>query len=182
MSMYRRTVRKPGAVGAARRQRRLTAWDDQVMVAGFTATSGGGNAVLLAENVSDPEKRGCTVVRLLARLTLAPATPGAVSGVQTLAMGILTMSDDAYTASAFADPEQDADYPVGGWLYRDVVTVRDETLASGIVAFPEVVLDLRAQRKLDRSTLAFRVFNSALEGTAFTVRITGIIRVLYKLP
>ena len=160
-------------------QRRGTAWDDQL----FTVTQVNGvqaGAILLVEDVADPEKRGCTVVRIIMRVTLLPVVINGVTGRQTVSVGIALASDDAFAAGALPDPQTQADYPVGGWMYRDQVVVPSES--TGVV--PHVVLqaDLRAQRKLDRSSLFFTYHSQLDEGVSFEVQLTGIIRVLYKLP
>ena len=183
MVMRQRTARRPGPIGIARAQRRNTAWDDRLLLgSAIDVPAGGRSSLQLALNVSDPEKRGCTVVRIIMDLVVWPIPPGAVSGVDLLSMGVQMVSDDAFAAGAMADPEDDADFPVTGWLYRGVFLVRDETLATGIGDFTVVQKDLRVQRKMDRGTLVLTVHNTGLEGTFFTIRTTGIVRVLYKLP
>jgi len=133
-------------------------------------------------NVADTEKRGCTLVRTVVGLCLRAASPGVVSGQQRVTIGIALVSDDAFSASAVPDVEDAADFPVQGWLWREVRLVYDETLATGIINPVEVRLDLRAARKLDRSSMVLLMSNENLEGTGFDVRVLGLIRSLYKLP
>ena len=97
-------------------------------------------------------------------------------------MGIGMSSDDAFTANALADVNTDSDFPMGGWLWRDMVMVMDETLGSGVTPYIEVRVDLRAQRKLDRASVFLARSNTAQEGTNFSVEMTAFIRMLYKLP
>ena len=137
---------------------------------------------MIAQNVADPEKRGCTIVRILAHLWLTATTPGAVSGIQRVHCGIGLASDDAFSANALPDIDQDSDFPVGGWMWRDLYVIKDETLASGVFAPIEIKVDLRAQRKMDRASVFLARSNTANEGSAFSVRMTGLVRVLYKLP
>ena len=134
------------------------------------------------QNTTDTEKRGCTLIRTIMSMTLMPNSPGVVSGVTRVRMGIQMVSDDAFAANSMADPENAADYPVQGWLWRGHELVVDETLATGVVPFVAVKIDLRAQRKCDRSQAVLSVNNETLEGTAFTLRFVGMIRALYKLP
>ena len=143
---------------------------------------GGQQAFLLAEDVADPEKRGCTIVRMLLGLSLSAATPGVVSGSMRITMGISMVSDDAFVAAALPEADTTADFPVSGWLYRDEYRIVDETLASGVIMLTRVEKDLRTQRKMDRSSLVFQLESNLAEGTAFDVRCTGIVRALYKLP
>ena len=162
--------------------RRGTAWDDQLP--NFSVADGAFGSFLLMSDVADPEKRGCTLVRMILDFDIFPATPGAVSGRQNFALGIGVVSDDAFTAGAsgMPNPEVGSDYPVTGWLWRKRVAVFDETLASGVVTPVHVDRDLRAMRKLDRSSLVLMTFNGTAEGSPFAVTVMGTIRTLYKLP
>ena len=165
-----------------RAARRGTAWDDTLP--NVSVADGAFGSLLLIDNTADPEKRGCTLVRLILDFDIFPATPGAVSGRQNFAMGIAVVSDDAFTsgASGMPNPEVNTDYPVAGWLWRKRVAIFDETLATGPVPLTHVREDLRSMRKLDRSSVALLMFNGTGEGTAFNVTIMGTIRALYKLP
>ena len=158
----------------------MTAWDDEFF--DLSAGSGVTTSVAFLQNTSDTEKRGCTLVRTIIAITLMPNTPGAVSGVTRVRMGIQMVSDDSFAANAMADPQIAADSPVQGWLWRGHELVIDETLATGMPQFVQVNVDLRAQRKCDRSQAVLSVHNESLEGTAFTLRFVGMIRALYKLP
>ncbi len=179
MTTRQRTVRRPGLNGV-RSARRTTAWEDT-----FVAQSLANNARLdqdLLVNVSDADKRGMTVVRILVHLYFTSTAGTPVDGIQKLSMGIQLSSEDAFAANAVPDPNNVTEYPIGGWLYRDVVVVAEA--ASGIHINPpaEIRLDLRSQRKLDRSEMMYSVENNALGGTNFSVDANGFIRVLYKLP
>ena len=55
----------------------------------------GGSSVELLDNVSDAEKRGCTVIRTLVHLWLTPVAGTIVNGSQRLNAGIQLSSDDA---------------------------------------------------------------------------------------
>ena len=178
MSTQRGIAKRPGANG--RTARRQTAWDDQMFNSVSTVST--STASLIIQNTADPEKRGCTVVRILVHLWLHAATPGAASGQQQIELGIAMASDDAFVGGALPDVETGDDFPIGGWLWRDVFLVIDETLANGPVPAVEVKIDLRSQRKLDRASIYLATHHSAIEGTDFNIRRSGIIRSLYKLP
>ena len=162
--------------------RRKTAWDDQLF--NQDVATGSRVLLLLVEDVADPEKRGCTLVRMIFGINLLASNPGAVSGQQKVSMGVMVVSDDAFLAgsAAMPDPTVDAEFPVGGWLFRAQYIVQDETLASGIIAPLRIEKDIRSQRKLDRASLVFRAENDSMEGSTFSVRMVGLIRCLYKLP
>ena len=176
MTTRQRIARRPGAA-----PKRVTAWDDTLIdltVANLAATQSQG----LVQNVADPEKRGCTAVRMILHLQLFPTSPGAVSGVQNVQFGVGLVSDDAFVAAAMPDPSAGDDFPVGGWMYRDSLLVVDETIATGPVPFTVVKQDLKVQRKLGRSTVALMANNTAIQGSNFAIGFRGIIRILYKLP
>ena len=160
--------------------RRLTAWDDTM----FNNSLADENQDIqeLMTDVSDDQKRGCTLIRSLVHMQYMAGIPGAVSGISLVTFGIALVSDDAFAASIVPDTEQQADFPVLGWIFRDRVTVFDETLATGPIPPADVRLDLRSQRKLDRSSLVWIAIAQGRDGTAFNIQQTGIVRCLYKLP
>ena len=177
MTTPRRTARRPVAVAAARRG---TAWDDAML--NFSLASGAlAAAQQLMQNVSDTEKRGCTLQRLIIGLNVEAATRGIGNGVQRVWLGIGLTSDDAYAGNALPDPESGSDYPVQGWLWRWSGTIWDSVDFAAIQQV-RIEKDLRAQRKLDRSTMFLTIKNDPRQGTAFEVQVTGIVRMLYKLP
>jgi len=178
MATQRRTARRLVVNGTA--PRRGTAWDDQML--DVLLTNGSQEEFQLLPAVTDPQKRGYTLVRMLFNMTFTAAVPGAVSGQMHTDIGIALVSADAFVAGAVPDPSTDSDFPVSGWLFRHRCLIWDETLATGIVPIHMVKEDLRAMRKLDRSFLTLILETSGVEGTTFTVRAHGLIRSLYKLP
>ena len=167
-------------VAAARAQRRLTAWDDTSV--DFQTADGARSAQLLVGNVADPEKRGCTLIRTLLALQLTPAVPGGTAGVTRVRVGVMLVSDDSFSADAMPDVEQDADFPIAGWVYRDHFLVLNHTTTAGPPHIVEIRRDLRSQRKMDRSTVTIQMHNDSISGAAFTTRLIGLVRNLYKLP
>ena len=163
-----------------RGQRRMTAWDDTNV--GSDIPTGTPAHIRLMGQGLDPEMRGCTLIRLMPNLHLRAASPGAVSGSQMVYFGVSLVSEDAFGAGTMPNPEVTGDFPVSGWLWRDTQLVVDETLANGPMPLIEVRRDLRSMRKLDRAALILTIFNQAQEGTTFNVRISGMVRALYKLP
>ena len=136
----------------------------------------------LLVNVSDADKRGLTVVRMLIHLWYTSTAGGPVDGSMRLFQGIQLASEDAFAAMALPDPNNSTEYPIGGWMYRDMIVCTESAL--GVLRNNPVELwrDLRSQRKLDRSEMVFSVENNAGGGTTFSVDVQGLIRVLYKLP
>ncbi len=160
--------------------RRTTAWEDT-----FVNQTLNNNARLdqdLLVNVPDADKRGMTVVRTLVHLYFPETAGTAVTGAQKLLMGIQLASEDAFAAMAVPDPNNATEFPIGGWMYRDITVVTQTASRLHQKALQEMRLDLRSQRKLDRSEMIFSIENNASGGTAFSVDVVGLIRVLYKLP
>ena len=179
MTTRQRTVRRPGANGLVPR-RRTTAWEDT-----FINQDLANNARLdqdLLVNVSDADKRGLTVVRTLIHLWFTPAAGSVVNGSQKLFMGIQLSSEDAFAANAVPDPNNSTEYPIGGWMYRDLIVVINPNTGPFLNPSVELWRDIRSQRKLDRSEMMYSVENNAGSGTTFNVSAIGLIRVLYKLP
>jgi len=165
----------------ARAQRRNTAWDD-TRIASDVANGSTAN-VEIASDVGDAEKRGCTLIRTILSLWIHASTPGAVSGSQIVFLGMQLASDDAFTGGALPDVEVGADFPMAGWIWRESVFITDETLAAGGSIQPIALWrDIRSQRKLDRSTVMLSIHSAPTEGTAFNIRVVGLMRLLYKLP
>ena len=179
MTTARRTVRRPGAIGLARGQRRGTAWDDTFV--NLSNTTSQVQHQLLMANVSDPEARGCTLVRMVMGLQLTVESPLVASGRQLCYISVALASDDAFSGGALPDVNVSDDFPVSGWLYRDVFAVISETSPTAQMSI-RFERDIRAQRKLDRASTYLTFLNAQEEGTGFAVRLQGIVRCLYKLP
>ena len=178
MTTLRTTARRPGAA-APRRSRR---WADKLF--NLSINSGAtGNGDLSAEFTAN-ETAGLTVVRMILCYTVMANPPGGASGVQAVDIGVGIFEAEAFAADVLPDVNSEADYPRGGWLFRCRHAVVDELTATGVVAHQEVNRDVRSQRRLGGPdvSLAVLVENTPLEGTAFTVRMVGVIRTLYLLP
>ena len=115
MTTPRRIARRPGPVVRVG-QRRRTAWDDLVL--GTNLDSASTNSFLLMGNVADPEKRGCTVVRIIVHMWYVAATPGTTNSLTSIDVGIALVSDDAFSANALPEIGVADDFPVGGWYPR----------------------------------------------------------------
>ena len=138
----------------------------------------------LLEGLTTPDTRGLTIMRMLVHLRVGPITPSAVIGTQKVDVGVALVSADAFSAAALPDPQVAGDRPVMGWLWRDQFQVVDEQAAgfARTAGFQEVRLDLRGRRRIiGTSELVLIMNNSNIEGTAFSIRVSGIIRCLALL-
>ena len=158
----------------------MSAWNDTVINQDL-ANNVRVDTDLMA-NATDAQKRGYMAVRILLHLWYTPVAGVSADGTQRILQGIQLASEDAFAAGAVPDPNAPGEFPIGGWMYRDVVVIA----AGGAVQFTnppvEVKADLRSQRKLDRAELIFSFENNAGSGTTFGVSVQGLIRVFYKLP
>ena len=161
-----------------RAPRRGTAWIDTLV--NSTLANAGGDTVDLMGSTDTDERRGMTVTRLLLCLYLFPSDLMAVEGAQACDLGIGVASEDAFGAGALADPNVAGDEPLRGWLYR----CRHVALSATGSAFQSLNVreDIHSQRKIDKGTVYMRIDNVTIQGTAFTVRIAGTVRMLVKLP
>ena len=163
----------------ARRARR---WTDKLFDANMSV--GTTMKVDLSVEFTANETAGLTLVRTIMCYTLRPNNPGAVSGHQTVDIGIGVFEAEAFAADVLPDVDSEADYPRGGWLYRCRHDVQDELTATGVVPRLEVNKDIRAQRRMGGPDIAlgFLGENSNGEGTSFSCRLVGIVRTLWLLP
>ena len=146
----------------------------------FEVANGGQNVADLMGSIDEDESLGMTVTRLLVCVALVPSPLGGVNGIQRIDMGIARTSREAREVGADPEPGDATDHPLGGWLYRCRFAVLDDPTPG----YPTVLVreDLKAQRKIDRGTMTVFVASNTVQGTAFTIRIIGSVRMLVRLP
>ena len=160
---------------------RRTIWVDKLLNVTNISGGGGENEDLLS-NIPQADRDGMTLLRTIVRLQFTPAVVSAVSGLQTCDYGIGLAREEAFSAGALPDIETQEDHPTRGWLVRSRTLVQDETTIS-VRDFGENKHDIRAMRKIEADTTLFLQFNNNnVEGTAFTTRMTGLIRLLLAHP
>ena len=122
-----------------------------------------------------------TVVRVIGEFTVVPIEdPTAGYTVQGIDAGIQVVTAEAFAAGVFSDPDQNADTPARGWVWRTRLTEMTDTTNNVIDTwnYPTQRFDVRAARRVDRGILAFVVDKNAQVGVVHDVRISGILRVL----
>ena len=147
----------------------------------YTALASGvqGQANLL-QNVPVTELVGVTIQRIIIQMVYSPGTSQNVNGAQLISLGVGIVSEESFNAQVVPDPNSNIDEPASGWLYRGVVPVTSDT--ANVHHPGRINVDLRAQRKMGRAILAIIHNNDAGEGSAFTVRQSGLISVLVMNP
>ena len=157
---------------------RRTTWIDNL--SSFVVAPGGGQqSQSLLQGVAPEDTRGTTVVRVLYDLQLHSTSVAGAWGVQALDLAFGVTSQEAFAAGVFPDPNAD-ERPVGGWMFRTRCVIAQN--GAGAPILTSCKGDLRSGRKLDAGEVYVVANNSDLDGTAFTVRVTGIIRLLLMLP
>ena len=120
----------------------------------------------------DDEKKGMTLLRTLADLTFEVET---VAAAQTVAFGMLLVTDEAVASVAVPGPQDVNDQP--GWLFRHNFVLRTSVIGDG-GAIRTFTRDLRGKRKyLGADQVWVIAFETGGTGGA-TVRVGGVIRQL----
>jgi len=154
--------------------RRRRQWIDTVVDEDMATTV--TNAKQLIPAGFSDETKGLTIVRLILGLDLhglIPTTTGNNRGMLSAGIGIL--SDEAVAGGAAIPlPGNEVQEPVTGWLWRQQYQVM-ENFTGGL---PRIELDLRAMRKLMYGSPQLILTNTPVSGTAFTLTVRGIVRML----
>ena len=131
-------------------------------------------------NLQPVDSRGMTIVRTIITLDLIP--PAAVSdGWQRLSLGIGVFSQEAFAGSVFPDPDVAGDRPPRGWLYRTMRAVPGAAAMTN-AAPVHIEVDVKGKRKVDDGELAIVFDNDPIDGTAFSIRVIGLVRAVFLMP
>jgi len=160
---------------------RRTDWEDALVSA--SVADGVVQKQELLSRHSRSETGGWTLTRLLIHLFVVPAVVSeGTLGDQRVGLGIGVAEGDAFDAGSLPEVLTAADHPMRDWVWRDSMYVRNTGTSGGNVIISEVRADVRSQRKIDGGVPYLLIENAVLNATAFSVRVTGIIRGLYLLP
>ena len=125
--------------------------------------------------ISQGDKKGMTLVRMILELNLSAAGTGTGA---LLHAGIFLLHGDAKTAGVYADPEDQAEQ--AGYLWRWTGTcftsaVNDRSQQTQIKA------DLKSRRKYPSEDHELVLYMKATS-SSITVNVDGLIRTLWLLP
>ncbi len=157
---------------------RATDWIDTLV--SMSPASGGSSNVSLITGAAPINMRGVTLIRTIVSLSLVSTTVAGAWGVQQAQIAIGITSQEAFAAGVFPDPSSATDKPPRGWVYRTSAPVTQNGISTPVHTW--VQADIRGARKIENGELFLIVDNDAVLGTAFQLRVTGIVRVLMKLP
>ena len=158
---------------------RQTRWIDTVV--GLTGASGANAAVSLLTGVGPVDTRGVTIIRSIMRLTVVSTTVAGVWGGQNVHLGIGIAAQAAFAVGITALPTPEGtEQPSRGWVWRDHVFPTQNGVGT-MIGF-EVRADIRGARKIEDGEVYLVMSNVAGVGTPFTATVTGLVRLLVKLP
>jgi len=155
---------------------RPTGWTDSLIT--LQVASGAQGSQSLITEFTTADLRGATIVRLVIKLDPMSQTVAGAWGSQLFDIGIGIVSQDAFAASVFPDPNLSTDRPVRGWMWRTRQVVTQNGISTAIVH--TLAADMRSARKIDTGELVIVANNTVHLGTAFTVECRGIVRALVK--
>jgi len=150
-------------------------WQDTIIDEATPSTA--QDITSLMGPMTQQDRRDITLVRTIISLDLVP--PTAVSdGFMIHAMGIGVVSQEAFAATVVPDPNVQEDRPARGWVWRDQRTVVG---AASMASYSptHVMADIRGSRKLDDGELVLIMNANTIDGTAFIVKTSGLIRVVF---
>ena len=158
---------------------RPTIWGDHLFK--DVIASGGQMTVRdLRPSITDTDR--FTIIRILVNLcVLASSTPTNQEGAQRIDFGIGVTSAEAFNAGVLPEADIEGEFPRLGWLVREsMVYMRAKTSTDeGVQHVPVSKLDLRASRKIDRGIPFMVATNTDIETAAISVRLCGLVRVLF---
>ena len=123
-----------------------------------------------------------TLIRTILCLDIHYSLHDAGEGYQNWNMGIFVQSREAAAANIAPDPNVAADHPQAGWVFRCGGVIHGFAADQPAAAVRTVERDIRAMRKLNRGVLSMILNNDPATGVASSIRFTGIVRCLYKMP
>ncbi len=120
-----------------------------------------------------------TLLRTIVRLDIAYVVHDSGEGSQRVSMGAGVASNESLSGGTTSDPEDGSEHPTRGWIFRGVWRVFGFAADQPAISVREVDLDLRARRKLENGIAFLSINNTAQEGTAAAINVSGVLRMLY---
>jgi len=157
---------------------RMTDWIDTLFQ--LQPASGAQANISLITGAAPINMRGVTLIRTIISIGICSQTVAGAYGAQAVDLAVGITSQEAFAATALPDPNAATDKPSRGWIWRTRRMVTQNSAGSPVHV--DVIADMRGARKIENGELFLVVNNSAVVGTAFTVEVSGLVRVLMKLP
>ena len=156
--------------------RRQSYWDDTLI--NFSVGAGAQSETLL-QLVPGTLSEGFTLVRSLIRLQVTSNNIVGTNGSMLMRLGIGLTTKEAFDAGVVSDPNVNTEAPIHDWIWRDSCLVQqdDPALPPTFCNF-----DIRSQRKIAAGRIYLVTAADLCLGSSFSVRLTGIIRLLILRP
>ena len=183
MVMQRRSPGRSFAPAFGRRgPRRQLKWaTDNINV---SITSGNRFDSDLNTSLEASQEQDSTLVRTIICLRVLPVdiTAELPANAMLVSIGIGVLGEDALGAggAAVPNPAVAGEDPIQGWLYKCGLQWIVQA-ANAQAGMWNIVVDIRAQRKVGNGVPFVTFSNDPGAGTPFTMRFVGTIRTLYKL-
>ena len=158
--------------------KRRTTWEDTIIVLNVEVDAAGDRSALDG-GLSQADAQGLTLTRCIGDLSIYSNTVAGAWGVQDVAIGIGMSSREAFTAETLPSPNSLNEEPARGWVYKNIVAASQNGVGGQIVT--RVLFDIRAKRRLDSGRMFIKIVNVDIIGTAFDVRVRGLVRSLFLL-
>ena len=169
MTMSRRRVGRRGGGFRSRGPRRASEWFERDV--DLTIASGGQQSVTISANVTDAQKKGMTIVRLLIQLSAVLIAAG--TGGQ-LFMGLVMVTTDAIAAAVL--PDVDVATEKVGWLWR-AQRIVSTTAPNDSSQFGIFEVDIRSRRKFAGEDMDLELVVN-LPASSGNMNVDGWIRML----
>ncbi len=158
-----------------------TSWEDTLINA--DTASGAQSLQTLVSSFSNEEMRlaGMTLMRTIIGLDVAYTVHDAGEGSQLVDLGIGVTSQEAFAAASVPDPNVATDHPTRGWVFRARGRVFGFAADQAAVYDWRLDRDIRSRRKLENGECYLVTNNTAVEGAASTIRVIGLIRLLWLI-
>ena len=142
--------------------------------------SGAVGSFSLLSSLGADDIPGLTVVREIVTVCVSPIVSPTAFSTQQILFGAGVITGDAFAASAFPDLAVDTDYPMRGWMFKEMGMIfMDVDFFNSL----RIYGDFHSQRKLDEQTEVFMsIVNTAADGNAVALRVDTLVRMLVKLP
>jgi len=156
-------------------------WIDTLI--GINQGTGGTNFQTLMGGFTAPQTRltGMTLLRTIIGLDVAYVVHDAGEGSQDVAIGIALGETDQIAAGfgSLPNPEVATDFPRLPWVWRARYRIFGFAADQPTVFTRRIDLDIRAQRKLENAIAYLITTNTAREGVASSVAVSGFVRQLW---
>ena len=123
-----------------------------------------------------------TLARMLIRLSIIGDVVAAGRGGQRISIGVGVSDQEAFQAAVLPDPNNALEEPLTRWIFRDEVHLVYGGTSAESQNQEHFREDIQTRRKINDGEIYVIINSDGSFGTAITVRVTGLIRLLVWLP